>query len=89
LKELLTEYGDIFSIDSEDYGLIYRVYHLIDVVETRPISEILSSIPPEKQVNVDEMFEDMQRRGVIEESGSLWSSPVVPSGRSFGTCASA
>jgi hypothetical protein len=30
LKELLTEYGDIFAIKSDDYGWTDKVYHHID-----------------------------------------------------------
>jgi hypothetical protein len=31
LEELLTEYGDIFDMDSDDYGRTERVYHSIDM----------------------------------------------------------
>jgi hypothetical protein len=34
-------------------------------------------LPVAKQAEVSEMLADMQRRGVIEESDSPWSSPVV------------
>jgi hypothetical protein len=30
-----------------------------------------------KQVEVDEMLDDMQRRDVIDESDSPWSSPIL------------
>jgi hypothetical protein len=30
LGELLTEYGDVFTMDSDDYGRTDRVYHSID-----------------------------------------------------------
>jgi hypothetical protein len=32
--------------------------------------------PLPKQAEVDKILEDMQRRGVIEQSNSLWPSPV-------------
>jgi hypothetical protein len=30
LKELLTEYGEIFAMKTDDYGRTDRVYHRID-----------------------------------------------------------
>jgi hypothetical protein len=34
-------------------------------------------LPLAKQVEADEMFDEMQRRGVIEESDNPWPSSVV------------
>jgi hypothetical protein len=34
-------------------------------------------LPLAKQADVSGMLDDMQRRGIIEESDSPWSSPVV------------
>lgn len=45
--------------------------------EARPIRRNLRRLPLEKQVAMCCMLEDMERRGVIEESKSPWSSPVV------------
>jgi hypothetical protein len=46
------------------------------VRETRPIRQP-PRIPLAKQADVKETLGDMQRHGVIEESDSTWSSPVV------------
>jgi hypothetical protein len=37
LEELLTEYKDIFAVDSEDHGRTNKVYHRIDTGDARPI----------------------------------------------------
>ncbi|XP_033606471.1 ras-related protein Rap1-like [Cryptotermes secundus] len=66
-----------------------NVNNLIDMVETRPVLELLSSIPLAKQVNVDEIFKDIKRRGVIEEAGSPWSPSVVLARKKTGDSASA
>jgi hypothetical protein len=73
----MIEYGDIFAACSEDYGQIDRVYHRIDTGDARPIRQPPRSLPLEKQAEVSGILDDMQHRGVIEESDSPWSSPVV------------
>jgi hypothetical protein len=77
LKELPTEYEDNFPRDDEDYGRTNNVYHCIDTGDARSIRQPPRRIPLAKQVEVKEMLDDMQRHGVIEESDSPWSSPVV------------
>jgi hypothetical protein len=37
LEELLTKYGDIFGMKSDDYGWTNKVYHCIHMVETQSI----------------------------------------------------
>jgi hypothetical protein len=68
LKELLTEYEDIFARDDEDYGRTNKVYHCIDTGDARPILQPPRRIPLIKQAEVKEMLDDMERHGVIEES---------------------
>jgi hypothetical protein len=77
LNELLTEYEDILARYDEDYGRTNKVYHRIDTGDARPIRQPPRRIPLAKQAEVKEMLDDMQRHGVIEESDSPWSSPVV------------
>jgi hypothetical protein len=87
LEEFLTEYEDIFVMDSVDYGRTDRMYHFMDMVETGPNREPLRSLPLAKETNVNEIFEDMQRRGVIEESQNPGHPPSFSSGGRTGTCA--
>jgi hypothetical protein len=77
LEELLTEYGDIFAMKSDDYRWTDKVYHRIDTGEARLICQTPRRLPPAKQGDVGEMLKDKQRRGVIKESDSRLSSPVV------------
>jgi hypothetical protein len=53
------------------------VYHRIDTGNARPIRQPLRRLPLAKQAEVSGMLDEMQRRGIIEESDSPWSSPVV------------
>jgi hypothetical protein len=61
LEELLTEYGDVFAMDNNDYGRMDRVYHRIDTGEARPIRPLSRRIPLAKQADVHEMLEELQR----------------------------
>jgi hypothetical protein len=64
-------------MNSDDYRWTDSVYHFIDRGEARPIHQPPRKLPSAKQVDVGEMLEDMHRRGVVEESDSPWSSPVI------------
>jgi hypothetical protein len=77
LEELLNEYEDIFAGADEDYGRTNKVYHRIDTGDPRPIRQPPTNVPLAKQTEVKEMLDKMQQHGVIEESESPWSSPVV------------
>lgn len=77
LEELLTEYRDIFIVKSDNYGRNDRVYQIVDTGEARPIRQSLRSLPLQKQVDLDKMLDDIQRCGIIEESDSPRSSPII------------
>jgi hypothetical protein len=53
------------------------VYHRIDTGDARPIRQPPRRISLAKQAEVQEILDDMQRHGVIEESDCPWSYPVV------------
>jgi hypothetical protein len=88
LEELLAEYKDIFVVYSEDYGQTNKVYHRIDMGDTRPIRQPPRRLPLAKQAEVREMLDGMQRRGVIEESNSPGRPPSFWSGKRMGNSGS-
>jgi hypothetical protein len=77
LEELIADYQDVFEIKSGDHGRTEKVYHRIDTGDARPIRQPPRRFPLAKQAEVNGMLEDMKSKGVIEESDSPWSSPVV------------
>jgi hypothetical protein len=77
LEEFVTEYQDVFATKSGDYGRSNKVYHRIGTGDARLIRQPPRRLPLAKQAEVNDMLEDMKERGVIEESDSPWSSPVV------------
>jgi hypothetical protein len=88
LEEILTEYEDIFAVDSEDHGRTNKLYYRIDTGDARPIHQPPRRLSLAKQAEVSEMLDDMQRRRVIEESDSPWSSPAVLARKKIGNSAS-
>jgi hypothetical protein len=57
--------------------LLAAPYHRIDMIEAQPIRQTMRRLPLAKQADVCEIFDDMQQCGVIKESDSPWSFPVV------------
>jgi hypothetical protein len=66
---------DLFH--SEDDGPTKKLYHRIDTGDALPIRQPPEAAAPSKQAEISEMLDDMQRRGIIEESDSPWLSPVL------------
>jgi hypothetical protein len=56
LKELLTEYEDIFAADNKDYGRTKQVCHRIDTKDARPIFQPPRRISLAKQAEVKEIW---------------------------------
>jgi hypothetical protein len=77
LEKLLIQHADIFATKTDDCRRNDRVYHRIDTGEARPIRQVPRRLRLVKQIQVGDMLEGMQRCGIIEESESPWSSPVL------------
>jgi hypothetical protein len=87
LKKLLTEYGDIFAMKSNNYRWTNTMNHCTDRGVAQPILQPLRRTPLTKQAHVCEMHKAMQECEVIEETAA-GNHPLFLSGRS-GACASA
>jgi hypothetical protein len=77
LEGLIAEFRDVFATNSDVFGRTDRVCHRIDTGDARPIRQPPRRLPLAKQAEVDNMLDDMKRKGVIEESEGPWSSPFV------------
>jgi hypothetical protein len=77
LEEFIADYQDVLETKSGDHGRTEKVYHRIDTGDARPIRQPPRRLPLAKQAEVNDVLEDMKSKGVIEESDSPWSSPVV------------
>ena len=76
-KELLTEFKDIFSVDSSDIGKTPLVEIEIDTRDSPPITQKPYTLPLKHAKWVQRELEILEKAGVIVRSVSPWASPIV------------
>ena len=77
LKEVLTEYNDIFSQSEDDLGLTNVITHQIDTGTAVPIRQQLRRFPPAHVEAISQHVDTMMSQGVIEPASSPWASNLV------------
>ena len=77
LKELVTNYSDIFSKDDSDIGRTSVLKHNIETGDAQPIKQRPRRVPLKLREEVERQKEKMLKDGIIEESSSPWCSPIV------------
>jgi transposase InsO family protein/dUTPase len=77
VKHMLTKWRHIFSTDSMDLGKTSVLKHRIDLHDSIPIKEKARRIPPNMIEELRDHIQQLHSMGVIEESVSPWSSPIV------------
>ena len=77
VKDMIIRWKHIFSKDSTDLGRTSLLKHRIDLHDDIPIKEKSRRIPPNLIDEVRDYIQQLHSMGVIEESVSPWSSPIV------------
>ncbi len=77
LKSLLTEFADIFSSHSHDYGKTNLITHSINTGDAAPKKLRPYRTSPATQAVLQQEVSKLLDHNVIEESHSPWSAPVV------------
>lgn len=77
LKQLVTEYENIFAMDNSELGVATGVAHSINTGEQPPTRQPPRRIPFVLRTRVEEIVKDMLDQGVVQSSTSPWASPVV------------
>ena len=77
VRNLLTQYEDIFSKNEFDIGRTHLVEYNIDTGDSRPIRQPLRRQPLKHLDAIDENVEAMAKHGIIEPAASPWASNVV------------
>ncbi|KAL6466207.1 hypothetical protein MHYP_G00263400 [Metynnis hypsauchen] len=77
LESLLRDFGDVFSSHPYDYGRTDLVHHCIDTGAEKPIKLRPYRASPATQVLLKTEVDKLLEHGIIEESHSPWSAPVV------------
>ncbi|XP_074653629.1 uncharacterized protein LOC141907784 [Tubulanus polymorphus] len=77
LSDLLMEYRDVFANNDNELGHTSLVKHTINVQGHPPIRQSAYRRTPEMRQVEEIEVDKMARAGIIRESNSPWSSPVV------------
>ncbi|KAL6268182.1 hypothetical protein P5V15_001283 [Pogonomyrmex californicus] len=68
--KLLQEFHDVFS-EQAVAEKCEVLQHKIELLDSRPIKQVLRRIPVHLRSEVERIMEDMKEQGIIEESSSL------------------
>ena len=77
LLRLLNEYSDVFVKSDKEFGRAHRFTHNIDTGDNPPFYHRPYGIPHSQLGMVDEHIDCMLDKGIIRESTSPWSQPLV------------
>ena len=77
IYKALAEYKDIFSFDSSNLGCCHDIEHNIDTGDSLPISRAPYRYSDPQRQEIRKQVGEMLEAGVISNSNSPWSSPVV------------
>jgi len=75
--QLIKKYEEIFSIEKTDVGFCKFVKHEIELKQNAPVQQINGTVPLHVENWVDEQVDHLKKMGVIRDSNSPWSAPVV------------
>lgn len=78
VRALLDRYGHSVSRSDLDLGLTGTVQHKIDVQGSEPVKQRYHRVLGPLKHEVEEQLGELERKGIIEQSDSPWSSPLVP-----------
>ena len=77
LRDLITEFSDVFALESSELGTTDCVTHVIDTGDHSPIKQHPRRIPFVLRSKDDQLVGEMLEQGIVTHSKSPWSSPVV------------
>ena len=77
LLSILQQYRDVFALSPDELGRTDVIKYIIDIRDSPPIRVCPYRVPEIKKATVDEHINEMLQRGIICESTSPWSAPVV------------
>ena len=77
IKDLLTDYHDLFALDDLELGKTSLVKHNIKLTNETPFKERYQRIPPHQYEEVKKHLKEMMETGAIQNLASPWASAVV------------
>ena len=76
-KNLFNKYRNVFAFPGDQLGRTSLVQHVIDTGDAMPIKQRPYRVSPDVKKEIDRQVDEMLEKGIIQESVSSWSSPVV------------
>ena len=76
-KNLFNKYRNVFAFPGDQLGRTSLVQHVIDTGDAMPIKQRPYRVSPDVKKEIDRQVDEMLEKGIIRESVSPWSSPVV------------
>ena len=76
-RNLFKKYRDVFAFPGDQLGRTSLVQHVIDTGDAMPIKQRPHRASPDVKKEIDRQVDEMLENGIIKESVSPWSSPVV------------
>ena len=83
--ESVLSYHHVFSLEENEKGALSGVEHVIKTSNHPPIKQSPHRVPFALRKQISDMVQDMLRDGIIQESASPWTSPVVMVRKKDGT----
>ena len=77
LRDLLTQYQDVFSKSEYDLGCTSVVTHRIETENARPVRQQLRRYPPAHLEAISKHVDNLLQQKVIEPATSPWASNIV------------
>ena len=77
MRQLLSQYSDLFATNSNDLGRTSLISHSITVDNPIPIRQRPYRVSPAHKDTVSTHINDMLQHDIIRPSMSPWSSPVI------------
>lgn len=77
LGELILRYNDVFVLSESELTVVIGAEHDIDTGAAAPIKQSQRPVPLALREAVREKLDQMLAQGIITESNSPWSSPLV------------
>ena len=76
-RHLFVKYRDVFALSDSELGRTSLVQHVNNTGDATPIKQMPYRTSPEGKQEIDRQVNNTLERGIIQESVSAWSSPVV------------
>ena len=76
-RNLFKKYRDVFAFPGDQLGRTSLVQHVIDTGDAMPIKQRPYRASPYVKKEIDRQVDEVLENGIIQESVSPWSTPVV------------